>query len=332
MSLYAYGNTTNGGLRRNEDAYYIGDIGDYLLLAVVDGNGGADGMVNIGSIVTTLTKDFFARLIKTTTALQDIRNQMDSYFYMLSRAFLTVNAIDERYSNITASVSILIVEKISLQGIVASIGSTEVQLIRTHQFRRLNELHTEAFRLLQQGEISEEELYTHPQRAILTSALGVFESITYDIQNIQLVKDDIVLLTTDGLYRVTTPEGVILDLVDMAGNDASIADSVDAILKKANSYECNDNCTLLVLYVPDDNSASAMQKSERLQHDLHPISSIRQPEGPRASQEKQIPRNTIGFSKQQASKKSSIQKNRQSMFQKEGAHSSIEREYNPYKK
>lgn len=272
MSLYAYGNTAKGTLPVNDDSYYIGDIGDYLVLSVADGNGGKPDSVNIGQVANNIVRDYFEHTIlnNTNISLRDLRSHIDNVFYLLSRAFRTINVFDEHFGEINCSMSLVVIEKLSLNAYISSIGSCETQLVRNGQFRRINDLYTEAFQLVKTGEITADDVYRHPKRAILTSAFGVFDNINYDVQPVQLQKDDILLMTTDGLYRVTTPAGVMSDFIDLQTAGKTINESVDAVLQKANEYEANDNSTLLLLYVPDDNSAGAAQYSE---HNLSPISS-----------------------------------------------------------
>ncbi len=255
MSISAYANTSSGSLAVNDDAYMIQEFGDYLVMAVADGSTSSRGMINTGGIAVTLCRDFFQRLIRENTSLETIRQSADSLFYMLSRAYLAVNGIDERYQQVNSSLAVLIISKITMQGYVMNIGSTEIQMIRNGQFRRLTQMHTEAFEMLSGGSITQEEMYSHPKRAVLTSALGVFDEIEYDIQPVQLFKDDVVFLSSDGLFRVTTPAGVVGNLIELSSQGKNLQECVDGVLEKANGYQPGDNLTLAVLNIVEDNGA-----------------------------------------------------------------------------
>lgn len=306
MGMYVYANSIQSKAPVNDDAYMVDTFGDYVCVAIADGNGGHPGMVNIGNIAITLVRDYLSRTIHENTSLADIRNRMDDLFYMISRTYLSINGISEEYSSVYASLIVVVVEQVSMQGVLCSTGSTEAQLIRSGQYRRLNELYTEAFDLLNSNQITPEQLYSHPSRATLTSALGVFNAPRFDIENFQLMKDDILLIASDGIYRVTSPAGIVQSLSEMAQAGKNIDESVNGLLDKADSFESDDNCTLALLYVNEDNGAREAVQSERISR-IHtaPISSIRKEEEslntrsyPYQSRPRSTyPRNTIGMQK-----------------------------------
>lgn len=253
MSLFAYGNTARCQMEINEDSYVVKKIGDYIVLMVADGNGGSKGMINVGTLATNVMVDYLTHLIKPTTSIIDIYNFIESGMFTASRCFLSINAIDEKYSNVYASMSVVVIEEISLNMVVASIGNTELRLIRNGQITRVNKLFSEAYDLYIKNEIDEFELYSHPKRAILTSALGVFDEACVDVVKTQLMQEDILLLSSDGLYRCMSPQQIVEKL---AKNGDDISKAVDGILQDADKLKCPDNCTLICGYVYNDNGAS----------------------------------------------------------------------------
>lgn len=253
MSLFAYGNTARCQMEINEDSYVVKKIGDYIVLMVADGNGGSKGMINVGTLATNVMVDYLTHLIKPTTSIIDIYNFIENGMFTASRCFLSINAIDEKYSNVYASMTVAVIEEISLNMVVASIGNTELRLIRNGQITRVNKLFSEAYDLYIKNEIDEFELYSHPKRAILTSALGVFDEACVDVVKTQLMQEDILLLSSDGLYRCMSPQQIVEKL---AKNGDDISKAVDGILQDADKSKCQDNCTLICSYVYNDNGIS----------------------------------------------------------------------------
>lgn len=253
MGLFAYGNTNKCKMDINEDSYAVKKIGDYIILMVADGNGSKEGMINPGALAISIMNDYLVHIIKSKTSIKEIYNQMAAAMFTVSRCFLSVNAIDDKYNNIYASMTVAIIEEISLNMVFASIGNTEISLLRNGRVSRINKLFSEAYSLYNNNEITEEELYTHPKRAILTSALGIFDDAKIDIMMTQLAQEDILLFTTDGLYRCMTPQSIIRKLAE---NGEDIGKAVDKILENANEMDCPDNATMICCYIHDDNSAS----------------------------------------------------------------------------
>lgn len=252
MSVFAYGNSVKCMLEDNEDSFTCIKVGDYIVLMVADGNGHTKGMINTGALAISVMNDYLKHFIKDRTTLDDIYMQMDAAMFTVCRAYLAVNAIDEAYSNIYASMTVAIIDEISMNMVVASIGNSEIRLVRDGKITRLNRLFSEAYESFSRNEITETELYTHPKRAILTSAFGVFENAKVDIMKQQLIKEDILLLTTDGLYRCMSPEQVI----ELLASQNEIPKAVDKVLKEAEDAHCPDNCTLICAYIQDDNGVS----------------------------------------------------------------------------
>lgn len=263
-AISGYINQRMGGLEHQDDAMLLFEYGDYLICAAVDGSSGGKGMVNTGAIASSIIEDWIHLHISETTPLNQIQNELPNLFYAISRTYLAISAIDERYQNICSSLSVLIIEKVSLLAVGASIGNTEIHLVRSGHHKRLTSPQSEAFDLLESGQITADELYQHPKRAILTSALGVFDDFRYDPVNEQLLQGDIVVLCSDGIFRVTSPEGIISELADLSQTGNTLEQCVNGVLDKAEGYEPNDNLTLGVLVVEDDGGlADEFQASSR---------------------------------------------------------------------
>ena len=64
-----------------------------------------------------------------------------------------------------------------------------------------------------------------------------------------LQPDDIVYISSDGLFHVTNPQGILEELFNHADD---IPTAVDSVLEKAVDYKCPDNCSLIVGYVQND--------------------------------------------------------------------------------
>ena len=105
--------------------------------------------------------------------------------------------------------------------------------------------HTEAQRLCDEGKISKEQIFIHPDRDVLISALG-FENPRVDIREGKIKKGDIVLLLTDGAHKVLAPDD-IQNLVFSAGN---CFETCKGIIDGANMLGGPDNISVCVTYIP----------------------------------------------------------------------------------
>lgn len=263
-NLYAYGNTTRCKPKVNEDAYYVGTIEHFVVMIVADGNGTKEGMVNPGNMAVTLMIDYLNTAINKDTHIEEVQKILDNAFYMISRCFISVGAIGADYQNIYACMSVALIDNISSCMVFGNVGNGEIHLLRKQTFTLLNKVHSEAYEAFEansQGELWNSEYWrTNMKRGIVTSALGVFDKPKADIQLVQLTKDDIIIMVTDGLMYLTGPIGIAEVLAEFTDD---MNKGVDKVLQKAESYECPDNCTLLCAYIITDNGMTLTKAKER---------------------------------------------------------------------
>lgn len=255
MSVFAYANKAKCDAEFMEDAVYVGNIGKYVILMVADGNGTASGQVDSGILATSLATDWLNHLLlnpdgsEKELTIQEVGQQLELAMFGLSRCYITMNALDERYSTLYCSLIISVIDELSLDMITASIGNCEIHRVRNGQDELLNKVHSEAYESYKSGKLPEEEWRSSPKRGILTSALGKFDEPMVDILQSKLEPEDIIFMTTDGLLHVTGPAGILDELFD---NAEDISQATDAVLDRAAGLKCPDNCALVVGYVIDD--------------------------------------------------------------------------------
>ena len=128
----------------------------------------------------------------------------------------------------------------------AHIGDTRVYLVRTDSISRLTRDHSYVGRLVESGIVRSEDAESHPQRHILTAALGSGREIVPDSpqEPIQLEPNDKIVLCTDGLWSLVS-EQEIAPIV----RSNSPSDACRALVETALDRGGPDNVTLLILHV-----------------------------------------------------------------------------------
>jgi serine/threonine protein phosphatase PrpC len=126
----------------------------------------------------------------------------------------------------------------------AHVGDSRLYLVRGATISRLTHDHSYVGRLVQNGVISAEEAETHPQRHILTAALGAGTEISPEIPQhpVPLQKGDVLILCTDGLWSLLSDheiQGIV------TSNDP--AEASRALIKLAKDRGGPDNITVQVL-------------------------------------------------------------------------------------
>jgi PPM family protein phosphatase len=137
---------------------------------------------------------------------------------------------------------------------VAHVGDSRAYLLRGGQFSQLTDDHTLVQHLVDEGQITREEAAHHPQRSIITRAIGVSPEIDVDSMTLDLQPGDQLLMCSDGLTGVVE-DRAIAELLDTT---ADPDEAVDRLVQLANQAGGPDNITVVLLrYEDPDAEASA---------------------------------------------------------------------------
>ncbi len=128
---------------------------------------------------------------------------------------------------------------------LANVGDSRAYLFSDHRLVQVTADHSLAEERMRHGEISEEEAAVHPQRHILTRALGISTDVETDMWELQLRSGDRILLCSDGLSNELTNEEMAEVLANEPDPDAAAHQLVDL----ANDHGGADNITVIVVDV-----------------------------------------------------------------------------------
>ena len=131
----------------------------------------------------------------------------------------------------------------------AHVGDSRLYLVRDASILRLTRDHSYVGRLVESGIVRAEDAEKHPQRHILTAALGAGRELSVDSaqRSVALLEGDDLLLCTDGLWSVVTEDELE---TTVSGN--APAECCAALVKLARQRGGPDNITLQVLRIGPD--------------------------------------------------------------------------------
>jgi PPM family protein phosphatase len=136
---------------------------------------------------------------------------------------------------------------------VAHVGDSRAYLLRDGHFSQLTDDHTFVQHLIDEGQITREEAANHPQRSIITRAIGVSPEVDVDSMSLDLQPHDQLLLCSDGLTGVV-PDAEIADTLQRESDPDA---AVKALIDRANAGGGPDNITVLLLRYEDTDAPSA---------------------------------------------------------------------------
>src|SRR5437868_6908205 len=133
------------------------------------------------------------------------------------------------------------------------VGDSRAYLIRDARMEQLTEDHSLVNELLKTGKLSREEAETHPQRSVITRALGTDPDVDVDTFSLRAEDGDLFLLCSDGLTDMVS-EDSILEVVERNRND--IDGALKALVKEANRSGGQDNITVVAFEIAEVAPAS----------------------------------------------------------------------------
>ncbi len=223
-----------GGRRSiNEDAYFA----DGRVFAVADGMGGHLA----GEIASGIAID----------CLRDLGNHRSLEKALIDRFSRANSIIFERAAaererrGMGTTLTACVAEGNRLY--IAHVGDSRLYRLRAGRLKQLTKDHSLVAQMVEKGHLSPEEAFDHPQRSVITRALGAESEVKVDIKVREMFPGDRYLLATDGLTIAATDE----ELASILASEDEISSAAEKLVALANSRGGPDNVTVIV-FEPDD--------------------------------------------------------------------------------
>ena len=239
MTRLAWGSATDVGRLRpaNQDMLFTSDA----LLAVADGMGGHQGGEVAASVaIESLRRDFVE---PTTDAL--VRAVQLANDAVVDRASDDPDLLG--MGTTLCALAIVAVDGADRLAIV-NVGDSRVYLLKGEGIEQVTDDHSLVATLERQGRLTRAEAAVHPQRNILTRALGIDARVMVDSWEVLPVVGDRYVLCSDGLFNE-------VDESRIAATSRKLADPTDLareLVRLANEGGGRDNITVVVVDVLDD--------------------------------------------------------------------------------
>jgi len=218
--------------RHNEDSYVI----EPPLFAIADGMGGAQAGEVASGLATAALKEGQADAAGEQR-IADLIQEANRRVYDRSSS-------DPNTSGMGTTITVALVEDDHVA--FGHVGDSRAYLIRDASMEQLTEDHSLVNELLKTGKLSREEAETHPQRSVITRALGTDPDVDVDTFSVRAENGDLFLLCSDGLTDMVSEES-ILDLVERHRDD--IDGALRALVKEANRGGGQDNITVVAFEI-----------------------------------------------------------------------------------
>ncbi len=233
--------TDTGRQRRgNEDSYFEAPP----LFAVADGMGGAQA----GEVASHLAVECLGQGLgdgaSTEERLARVAHAANARIYELSRR-------DRERAGMGTTLTAVRVDDDDLA--VAHVGDSRLYRVRHGELERLTRDHTLVQALIDQGKLDEASAAVHPQRSVITRALGPEPAVEVDTQSVRLRDGDMFLLCSDGLTGMVDEE----TLGRIVTGSEGLREAGERLIDAANAAGGRDNITVVLFRVEGEGDADA---------------------------------------------------------------------------
>ena len=249
--------------RRNEDAYVVAPP----LFAVADGMGGAQA----GEVASKLAA---AALAEADGSVGGGVERVISLIQEANRRVYSRAVEDPSASGMGTTMTVALVENGGV--VIGHVGDSRAYLARDGRLEQLTDDHSLVNELMKSGKLSAEEAETHPQRSVITRALGTDPDVDVDAFVVEAHDRDVFLLCSDGLTTMVD-DAQILDVLEHHRDDLDRA--ARTLVSEANRGGGEDNITVVAfeLSVGGDSAETLKLPAQRSTDDEDTLDGIEIP-------------------------------------------------------
>ena len=242
--MKVWGVTDIGLVRReNQDAFGVRELTatGHTICVVCDGMGGAAG----GSLASSVAVDAF--LTETEAVLQpdmsaEQLREVSSYAVSLANRRLR-EIVDEQpeYEGMGTT----LVSAVTYAGgvVICNVGDSRAYHITKNGITRVTKDHSWVERMIDRGDLTEEEARHHPNRNLITRALGPDIATESDGYICPMEQGDFILLCSDGLVNTVTDQEMLFEVLHGGEPDTCL----DRLLTIAKNQGASDNVTVVLM-------------------------------------------------------------------------------------
>ena len=228
---------TDTGRQRseNEDSLFV----RAPIFVVADGMGGAQA----GEVASKAAADAFDRDLPEGPPERFLRETIEA----ANRRIHDLARADASRAGMGTTITAAIVDAQTEEVAIGHVGDSRAYRLRRGELEQLTRDHSLVEEMRRKGQITDAQAEDHPQRSIITRALGPEPEVEVDLQTVPASPGDVFLLCSDGLTTMVGEERIAAVLAA----PGSMRDAVRALVDEANGAGGRDNITALAFRLGD---------------------------------------------------------------------------------
>lgn len=225
----------------NQDYYYISSKQDEIQIFILaDGMGGYKGGEVASCLATKTALSYIqSNFEKTIKEKEEILKLIKSSMEYANMVVYEKSKEDKELEGMGTTLEVCLIY--NNKAYIGHVGDSRVYRIRKEFIRKLTRDHSYVEKLVKDGTITEEEAMHHPKKNMLTKALGCTAFVDPDVTVKGFMKDDIILMCSDGLTNMVNED----EIYQLIKQDYKVA--TNKLIQKANENGGYDNITAILI-------------------------------------------------------------------------------------
>jgi PPM family protein phosphatase len=234
---------TDTGRQRNanEDSLFV----EAPLFVVADGMGGAQA----GEVASRAAAESFAHDLPSSSMPPERR--LGETIEGANRTIHELARKDPSLTGMGTTTTAALVDLDAEEVAIGHVGDSRAYRLRGGKFEQLTRDHSLVEEMRRKGQLTDAQAEDHPQRSIITRALGPEPEVDVDVQTVPAQSGDVFLICSDGLTTMLA-DAKIAHILDRA---TSLQSAVRALVDEANRAGGRDNITVVLFRLEDEDAA-----------------------------------------------------------------------------
>ena len=236
------GGTHVGMVRaKNEDTYRCGKLSDGTSWALVcDGMGGVHGGQLASSIAADMVSEKIKKCYNPSMPVSSLENLLLSAITTANVIVYDRGDVDISLKGMGTTIVVAIVK--DNEACIAHVGDSRIYFTDGSKIEQITRDHSLVQEMYENGKITFEEMETHPQKNIITRAMGVGEEVEIDFDYVCVNENEALILCSDGLSGLVSNE----KLLQIYKNN-NFEELAEKYIEEANNAGGRDNITVVVM-------------------------------------------------------------------------------------
>lgn len=227
---------------QNQDDCRFGVVSPSCAWAVVcDGMGGANGGNVASSAAVELIAEQIEQLYDETLTKDQLATLLTDIVRRANSHVFDISVSDPVLEGMGTTCELVFVKDRTVH--VVHVGDSRTYSIRGGKIKQLTEDHSVVQEMVRRGELTPEQAQNHPNKNIITRALGIRPDVTIDYIEANFTYGDVILSCSDGLTNCVSNGDIVKTVHENRGESL-----VDTLVQKAKDGGGTDNITVTVIY------------------------------------------------------------------------------------